>query len=433
MTTGPATTASGTTAVPGTPVGTPVPIVSADCHIGPRLVEDLRPYCPAGLLAAFDAYVADPNRSRGRYLERSEEVDPAGPWRNRLTDGHHDPAARRRDLDREGVAAEVIFHGSQNDQPVPFQTSMLGANDNPELAAEGIRIYNRWLADVCRDAPHRHVGLAHLPMWDIDAATAELRRAREDGLGGVNFPAPRPWLRHYNDRSWEQFWAAAAELRMPLTTHSGAGDPTLFAGPELGALQQIESGGWYSRRALHHLVFSGVFERHPDLTLVLTEQPGEWWPYTATELDTVHMSATRGNRALAAQVPELPSHYMRRNVYIGASFLSRAEAVGAMRDGYADRVMWGSDYPHMEGTYQYGEPVAHGKLSIRNTFAGLDEASVRAMLGGTAAAVYGLDTGQLAETAQEIGAPTFEEISKPLDRVPAGASPFAFRTVGPWA
>jgi predicted TIM-barrel fold metal-dependent hydrolase len=225
---------------------------------------------------------------------------------------------------------------------------------------------------------------------------------------------------------------------MPLTTHSGAGDPTLFAGPELGALQQVESGGWFSRRALHQLIFSGVFERHPDLTLVLTEQPGEWWPYTATELDTVHMSATRGNPALAAQVPELPSHYMHRNVYIGASFLSRSEARGAVRDGYADRIMWGSDYPHMEGTYQYQPPdtpapVSIGKLSVRRTFAGLDEASVRAMLGGTAAKVYRLDPGALADTARRIGAMTYEEIDEPVDTIPAGASPFAFRSVGPWA
>ncbi|WTW92519.1 amidohydrolase family protein [Streptomycetaceae bacterium NBC_01309] len=421
-------------------VAEPVVVVSADCHIGPRLVEDLRPYCPADLLAAYDAYVDDPNRSRGRYLEREEAVDPDSPWRNRLTDGHHDPAARRRDLDHEGVAAEVVFHGSQNDQPVPFQTSMLGANDDPELAAAGIRIYNRWLADACAAAPDRHVGLAHLPMWDVDAAVAELRWAAGAGLRGVNFPAPRPWLRHYNDRAWEPFWAAAEELSMPLTTHSGAGDPTLYAGPELGALQQIESGGWFSRRAAHHMIFSGVFERHPGLVLVLTEQPGEWWPYLATELDTVHMSATRGNARLAAQVPELPSHYLHRNVYIGGSFLSRTEAVGAIRDGYADRIMWGSDYPHMEGTYQYQRPetpdaerVAMGKLSIRWTFAGLDRDAVRAMLGGTAAKVYGLDPAALAATARTIGAMTWGEIDAPLEAVPAGASPFAFRTVGPWA
>lgn len=202
----------------------PLVIVSADCHIGPRLVEDLRPYCPADLLARFDAYVADDGRSSGRYLDhQGDDEGPLAPWRNRWADGHHDPGARRCDLDAEGVAAEVIFHGSQNDQPIPFQTSMLDAPDDPDLAAAGIHLYNRWLADVCAQAPHRHVGLAHLPLWDVDAAVAELRWASEAGLGGVNFPAPRPWLRPYADRHWEPLWSTAEELELPLTTHSGAG------------------------------------------------------------------------------------------------------------------------------------------------------------------------------------------------------------------
>ncbi|HEX7095970.1 MAG TPA: amidohydrolase family protein [Acidimicrobiales bacterium] len=411
----------------------PVVIVSSDCHIGPRLVEDLRPYCPRDLLAQFDAYVADENRSRGRFVEQQGRDDePLSPWRNRWTPGHHDPEARRRDLDSDGVAAEVIFHGSQNDQPIPFQSSMLGPPADPELEAAGIHIYNQWLADMCAAAPHRHAGLAHLPMWDIDAAVAELRWAADAGLRGVNFPAPRPWLQPYNDPAWEPLWAAAEELHMPLTTHAGAGDPAVFRGPELVALMSIESGGWFSRRAAHLLIFAGVFERHPELTLVLTEQPGVWWPYLVNELDSVYLATTRDSGALRRQVPRPPSEYLHRNVYIGASFLSRAEAEAALRDGYADRVMWGSDYPHMEGTFQVGD-TSFGRLALRFTFAGMDERVVRAMVGGTAAAVYGFDVGALERVAAEIGAPTFAELSEPLDTVPAGASPFAFRTFGPWA
>lgn len=411
----------------------PLIIVSADCHIGPRLVEDLRPHCPPGLLAAFDAYVADEDRSHGRYVEHDASGDdPMSPWRNQWIAGHHDPAARRRDLDFEGVAAEVIFHGSQNNQPIPFQSSMLGVPDDPELAAAGIRIYNTWLAAVCDQGRPRHVGLAHLPMWDVDAAVEELRWAAGAGLKGVNFPAPRTWLRPYNDRAWEPLWEAAEELHMPLTTHSGAGDPAVFQGAELVALMSIESGGWFSRRAAHLLIFAGVFERHPELALVLTEQPGEWWPYLENELDTVHLANTRYGGALARQVPRPPSEYLHRNVYIGASFLSRGEARGAVRDGYADRVMWGSDYPHMESTFQVGD-VPLSTLSMRYTFEGMDEAVVRAMVGGTAAEVYGLDTDALGRVAREIAAPTYEQLTEPLEEIPAGASPFAFRTVGPWA
>jgi predicted TIM-barrel fold metal-dependent hydrolase len=413
-------------------VNQPLVIVSADAHIGPRLVEDLRPLCPPGLLSAFDAYLADGTRSKGRYVEH----DPSGdddfsPWRNQWAAGHHDPRARRRDMDHEGIAGEVIFHGSQNDQPVPFQSSILGPPEDAELYAAGIHIYNRWLAETCAAAPERHVGLAHLPMWDVAAATEELRWAAGAGLRGVNFPAPRPWLRPYNDRAWEPFWAAAEELGMPLSTHAGAGDPAVFQGPELIALMSIESGGWFSRRAAHLLIFGGVFERHPSLTLVLTEQPGEWWPYLEQELDSVHL-AHSGDAALLRQVPHRPSEYLHRNVYIGASFLSRDEAFGAVRGGYADRLMWGSDYPHMESTWQVGE-TAYSQLSLRFSLSGLDEPVVRGIVGQTAANVYGLDLPALSEVAARIGAPTYEAISQPLQEAPAGASPFAFRTAGPWA
>jgi hypothetical protein len=125
---------------------------------------------------------------------------------------------------------------------------------------------------------------------------------------------------------------------------------------------------------------------------------------------------------------------------VGASFLSRREAEGAVVDGYADRLLWGADYPHMEGTYQWPGPdgatgPSFSRLSLRFALAGLDEATVRSIVGGTAVDVYGLDGAALAAVAADIGAPTFAELSVPLEReaVPAGASPFAFRTLGPWS
>ena len=418
----------------------PLAIVSADCHIGPRLVDDLRPYCPSSLLDQFDAYVSAGGRSHGRYVEQDAVDGAAAPaLRNRMTAGHYDAAARRRDLDFEGVAAEVIFHGSQNDQPIPFQKSMLEGPDDPQLAAAGIRIYNRWLADFCAGAPDRHVGLAHIPLWDVDACVDEIRWARGAGLHAVNFPAPRSWARPYGDRAWEPFWAAAAELCMPLTTHSGAGDPSAYSGPEAVAVFSLESGGWLSRRAAHLLIFAGVFERHPALKLVLTEQPGDWWPALCSDLDSIYVATTRGGGPLREQVPRRPTEYLSTNVFIGGSFLSRSEAARAVAEGYSDRIMWGSDYPHMEGTFQYPgtddftDATPYGKLSLRFTFAGLPEREVRAMAGETAAVVYGLDLDALTKVARSIGAPTFDAVSEPLVEIPAGASPFAFRTIGAWA
>jgi hypothetical protein len=59
--------------------------------------------------------------------------------------------------------------------------------------------------------------------------------------------------------------------------------------------------------------------------------------------------------------------------------------------------MWGSDYPHPEGSW----PVTRQQMI--DTFHGLPEAEVAAMLGGNAARVYGFDTGKLAPLVARIG------------------------------
>jgi len=244
------------------PEETPVVVVSCDTHIGPRLDEDLRPYCPAGQLAAFDEFaseMADRRRALHAHMKGRQTEQFT---RNQRTAGHYDIHARLRDLDHDGVAAEIIFHGSQNEEPIPFGNfvAFLGpASDDLELVALGRHIFNQWLADFVSVEPERHVGLVHLPIWDVDASVRELEWAREAGLRGVNFPAPRPEFAPYNDRVWEPFWSACEALEMPLTTHSGAGDPQAWTGPEAAILMSIESGGWFSRRAMHQMIFGGVF------------------------------------------------------------------------------------------------------------------------------------------------------------------------------
>ena len=414
----------------------PAVIVSSDTHIGPRLVEDLRPYCPRQYLDAFDDFAANVAAQRVEVYARAAGREQAAQTPNRHTAGHYDMAARLADLDRDGVAGEIIFHGSQNEEPVPFGTfvAFLGpATDDLELVGAGRRIYNRWLSDAVSVQPERHVGLAQLPMWDVDRAVEEVEWARAAGLRGINFPAPSSALLPYNDPSWEPFWSACAAAELPLTTHAGAGDPASWSGRESMVLMSIESGGWFSRRALHQLIFGGVFERHPRLQLVLTEQPGDWWRYTLRELDSAYLA----HRAvLGDQVPRTPSEYCMDNVSIGASFLARFEAEDAVDADYTSRVLWGSDYPHMEGTWQYplddDEPSVT-KVALRNTFSGVPAPEVEAMVGGNAMRVYGLDPVALGAVAARIQAPTLTELTTPVDVVPERASAFAFRQFGPWA
>src|SRR5438445_5364071 len=306
----------------------PVAVVSADTHIGPRLVEDLRPYCPSRYLDEFDSFAAmtaEHRKAAEDLLGGSGYLDHP----NLRTAGHHDPMQRLADYDHDGITAGVLFHGSMNLEPIPFVASPLGKpkeTTDRELLDVGQRMYNRWLADFVSQAPHRHIGLAYLPMWDIDSAIDELHWAYDAGLRGVNFPAMRDGeLPEYNRRVWEPLWSACEELRMPLVTHVGGGTNARYTGLEAVALMQIESAGFLSQRAIWWMTFAGVFERHPELKLVITETPGDWLPAKAVEPDALHgfYESKRNEpltRALLEQVPRRPSEYLASNVFVGASF-----------------------------------------------------------------------------------------------------------------
>jgi predicted TIM-barrel fold metal-dependent hydrolase len=415
--------------------GDPVVLVSCDTHVGPRLVEDLRPYCPASHLDDFDRFAAAQTGFGSGLI-------PDHP--NLHTAGHYESAARLADYDRDGVAAGVLFHGSQNSQPLPFRAFTFGGPDasfDPDLEAVGLHVYNRWLVDFVAEAPDRHIGLAQIPAWDVDASVAEVEWAHDAGLRAVNFPGMRPGvILEYSDRAWEPFWSTCEERGMPLATHVGAANVQVATGPEAIMISTMEGGGWMARRAMWWMIFAGVFERHPGLQLVITETPGNWWPTTAAELDSIYdMTAVKGRAVLPAlfeeQVPRHPSEYMAANVYFGASFTSTAEADTAIMNGVDSRLLWGSDYPHVEGTFvhdEHGDMPSVTRQALRNTFCEIAEDRMREMVGGNAIRAYRLDEPALQRIARDIGAPTAAEIATPIDQIPVGASTHAFRTTGVW-
>lgn len=429
-------------------------IVSADAHVGPRLVEDLRPYCEHRYLEQFDEFAravgpipTDPDdvitAMRKRGIGR--ELTAAMAW-NQRTAGHYDIAARLSDMNSDGIAAEVLFHGSQNFVPLPFDANNMFGNiqsagtADTELLAAGRRIYNRWLADFCNSAPGRFIGLAQLPVWDVQASTREVEWAAAAGLGGINFPAAdAPGMPPLDHELFERFYATCAELDMPLTTHISAAPPThrYWTSPYGGAIGLMDAG-WWCRRSLTILTLMGAFERYPNLRLVLTEHPGAWLVEAMEELDSIFDYMQSG--PLRAYLSRRPSEYIGEHVWIGASFQSRPEAEAAVADGYSHRLMWGSDYPHAEGTwcYQEDDDVHMTHAAIANSYHGLPLPEVRGMLGGNALDCYTrLDAGRLADVAEQIVAPRPNEVLRP-DLEPRQEfhnrnTSMAFRTKGHWA
>ena len=91
-----------------------------------------------------------------------------------------------------------------------------------------------------------------------------------------------------------------------------------------------------------------------------------------------------------------PSEYFARQCHIGASFLPPSECDLRHEIG-VDRILWGSDYPHVEGTYPYT------REHLRLTFAGVDPDEVQRMVATNAARLYGFDLERLAPLAARVG------------------------------
>jgi predicted TIM-barrel fold metal-dependent hydrolase len=427
----------------------PVPLVSCDGHIGPRL-SDMRAYCPVQFLEQYDRFAAEMEAMASQmgspFLPQGLDVPEARlqierSARMRAAEGAHDMHARLRDMDDDGITAELIFHGVQDLRPVPWvglAGFTLGDLQNPAamaLGAVGMHIYNQWLADACSIEPERHVGAVLLPMWDMEASLKELRWAQNAGLRAVNFPAPRRGLSFYDDPIWEPFWTACAELEMPLVTHAGALDmeESYTDGPHAVFLAELESGGWPGRRALNRMIFGGVFERHPELKLLLVEQNHRWWTATVDEFESAYLSHSWMVRD---QMPRPPSEYLRNNVFIGASFMAPFEAEAAIAEDYIDNVMWGRDYPHAEGTWspKTGDDDSMTRLSIRYCCAGITPQHARSLLSDNGIRILGLDVDALSKVANRIGSPTLEEIGTPINAIPepGRGGILSFRTRGPW-
>jgi predicted TIM-barrel fold metal-dependent hydrolase len=251
---------------------------------------------------------------------------------------------------------------------------------------------------------------------DIDEAVAEVERVRSAGLtGGVLLPIVNPGdvVPPLYSPEYDRLYAACADLEVPLTQHAtSTGEPS-----DAGMAIAYTEVAFFSNRGLWHMILGGVFERHPNLTFAVTEQFCGWIPARLSMLDGLYdQSRDGGSVARKFCGPALdalsmrPSEYWRRNCYAG-TFMLPAEI--AVRDQIGvDRMMWGSDYPHAEGTAPWTLEA------LRACYAGLTVEETTAIVGETAARVYGLDVHALREAADRFG-PLVSDVHVPLEKWPA--------------
>lgn len=271
-------------------------------------------------------------------LRKGRDVIVDGRWDDDVFPGGYDPAARVDDLARDGVDEEVLF------PTVGLSFYAIGELD---LQWALFDAYNRWLADFCSYRPDMFHGIGMLTADDVDRAVVGLRRCRELGHVGVMVPL---FGTDYSDPALEPIWATAAELALPVNLHSSTfrnKDESFFGQPTF--TDKMLNTPYRIQNVLFQLVFGGVFDRHPGLTIVSTENDAGWASHAIERGDYWWDRQRSLVSADEINCTQPPSHYFHHN--IRHTFMrDRAAVLGRDMIG-THTLMWGNDFPHHISTW----------------------------------------------------------------------------------
>jgi predicted TIM-barrel fold metal-dependent hydrolase len=327
---------------------------------------------------------------------------------------------RNEQQEADGVIGEVVF---PNTVPPFFPSFVLfakpPADDEYEHRHAGVVAHNRWLKDWCDEFPERRAGVGQIFLNDVDDALADIQWIKDNGLrGGILLPNIPPDVKNVKpiyDRCYDPVWQLCSDLEMPVHVHGGTGNPDYGPYP-VSMLLYITETMFYSQRPFTHMLLSGVFERFPDLRFVMTEAGCAWVPPLLERLDAtlegIRSTGATGEIRYSDEhiLPRSATEYFRQNCWMGVSQPGPADVAARELIG-TDRFMWGSDYPHDEGTGPYT------REHLRARFSDHDPAILRKLLSENAAKLYDFDLEALAPLAAKVG-PTVAEIAQPIDAIP---------------
>ncbi len=317
----------------------------------------------------------------GKPLEELAVATLSGRYAENAPAAATDPAARLQRLDDDGLSHALLYPslGLQWEAEVR----------DPAYALAHCRAYNRWIEEFCADSGGRLVPIAHLSLGDAAAAAGELRRAvRAGARGAFVLPFTLDGLPHGHP-AHDPLWAAAQDLDVPIAIHTGV-DPKARdmyrRFDELQWPENLVSGIFYLQmmfpqavqQAFTTFFLFGTFDRFPRLRLVVLESGAGWLGYWMDRMDALY----KGPLRVTMELRELPSTYVRRQCWISAD--PDEGTLPLMMDYVgADRFVWGSDFPHSDHDADYMD-------ELRAVSARLEPAAATALLGATAAQLYGL-------------------------------------------
>jgi len=282
-----------------------------------------------------------------------------------------DPHLRIREMEKDGVDAEIIF-------------GILGVASRVQdhaAANEMLRIYNDWLRDFCSHYPDRQIGLACLPYGDIDWAVQEIRRCAKMGLKGLELSCSWDMEPMWHP-VWEPLWKAVDDVQLPLHFHTF---PTTSPRAREGVSPHVRRAAMFTGvsafqmgliNIIAALIGAGVLERYPRLRVSFGESGVGWIPYALDRMDFEFEDRFRDLMKLK------PSEYWRRQCK--ATF--QLDPIGAklVDEMGVETLMWGSDYPHTDGVWPESTKY------IEQQFAGLSPEVVHKITCENAGKFYGL-------------------------------------------
>lgn len=295
---------------------------------------------------------------------------------------------RLEDMELEGIDAEICF---------PSLGLWLYCLDDPEAEAASARLYNDWNDRFLGDHPDRFVRCGMLPVLDFSNTLAELDYLASKGFRAAMLPATTPVnLPKYNDEAWDPVFARAAALGIVFVMHTGTGLATVVVerGPGAAIINYANQMN-DAQRSVMYLAAGGVLDRNPGARVAFIESGASWLVALAERMDEVSVAHANFVRP---KLDRMPSRIIDDQVW--ASFQHDRACIASAASGLpgAKNIMWGSDYPHAEGTFPISRRI------VDELFEGIavSDAVRRDILGLNAARLFGIEP--LVRTSAKLAA-----------------------------
>jgi predicted TIM-barrel fold metal-dependent hydrolase len=267
---------------------------------------------------------------------RFSEIDPAC----------YDSKARLSRMDEDGVAAQLCFPNYPR-----FAGHRFLRGDNRELALDCVRAWNDFVVEEwCAVDPRRFIPLSILPLWDVGACVAEVRRAAAMGVRAVAFSEDPTLLGlpSIYSQHWDAVVGAIQETDLVLCMHIGSSSSLIKKdhSPESPDPAWSALVGVNSMFAAVDWVFSGILKRYPDVRIALSEGGAGWAPYVVERMD--YEWEKRGVYS-EVDLDRRPSEIFRE--HFGLCMLKDRVAVECREMIGVENLMFESDFPHADSVF----------------------------------------------------------------------------------